>query len=49
MSNLIVDFVIQQSTGNTTVSLTEEKIDFIKRLGLNARENMNLTSLLSDV
>ena len=40
------DFVIQQSSGNAVAPLDEEKIDFIKRLGLNARENLNFSSLI---
>jgi len=44
------DFVIQQTTaGTATVQLSNDKIDFIKNLGLNAKENMSFTSFSNDV
>jgi hypothetical protein len=43
------DFVIQQSTGGaTSAELSNEKIDFIKKLGLSAKENMTFTSFSTD-
>ncbi|CAF0952210.1 unnamed protein product [Rotaria sordida] len=39
------DFVIQQSTtGTENTQLSNEKIQFIKKLGLSAKENMSFTS-----
>jgi hypothetical protein len=44
-----VDFVIQQSTaGTASAQLSNEKIEFIKKLGLNAKENMSFTSFSTD-
>ena len=46
----VIDFVIQQSTGATAAAqLSNDKIEFIKKLGLNAKENMTFTSFLNDV
>ncbi|CAF4873163.1 unnamed protein product [Rotaria sp. Silwood1] len=44
------DFVIQQSTtgGVASTQLSNEKIEFIKKLGLNAKENMSFTSFSND-
>ncbi len=44
-----IDFVIQQSTGGaTSAELSNDKIDFIKKLGLTAKENMSFTSFSTD-
>jgi len=44
------DFVIQQSTaGTASAQLSNEKIEFIKKLGLSAKENMSFTSFSNDV
>ncbi|CAF1079545.1 unnamed protein product [Adineta steineri] len=43
------EYVIQQSTtGTSSAQLSNEKIEFIKKLGLNAKENMSLTALAND-
>ncbi|CAF1053711.1 unnamed protein product [Adineta steineri] len=43
------EYVIQQSTtGTSSTQLSNEKIEFIKKLGLNAKENMSLTALAND-
>ncbi len=45
----IIDFVIQQSTGGATnAELSTERIEFIKRLGLSAKENMSFASFSTD-
>jgi hypothetical protein len=46
----LIDFIIQQTTaGAATAQLSNDKIDFIKKLGLNAKENMSFTSFTNDV
>jgi len=48
--DFFIDFVIQQSTaGATNAQLSDENIEFIKKLGLNAKENMSFTPLSNDV
>jgi hypothetical protein len=48
--DFFIDFVIQQSTaGATNAQLSDENIEFIKKLGLNAKENMSFTSFSNDV
>ena len=44
---LSVDFVIQQSTGATatTATLSNERVEYIKKLGLSAKENMTFTGV----
>ncbi|CAF3179524.1 unnamed protein product [Rotaria sp. Silwood2] len=43
------EFVIQQSTAEVaSTQLPNEKIEFIKKLGLNAKENMSFTSFSND-
>jgi len=42
------DYVIQQSTTATSSKIPDEKIDFIKKLGLSAKENMSFTSFSTD-
>lgn len=46
---LIVDFVIQQSaSGSASAPLPAERMEFIKKLGLNAKENMSWASFTNE-
>lgn len=44
----VLDFVIQQSTGASTTEFSSDKLDFIKKLGLNAKENMSFASFSNE-
>lgn len=44
-----IDFVIQQSvSGTANEQLSKDNIDFIKKLGLNAKENMSFASFTNE-
>ncbi len=45
-----IEYVIQQSTaGTASAQLSNEKIEFIRKLGLSAKENMSFTTFGNDV